>query len=75
MKTGTIIKSFDFHGNTNHYMIGRVIKVVDDLITAETIKRVVDGNESINHGATFSVPVNGAHFMDNGKFNRIEIIG
>lgn len=75
MQTGTIIKAYDFHGNTNHYMVGRVIKVQDEIIMAETIKRVVDGQEAKNFSPTFSAPVNGAHFMDNGKFTRIHVIG
>ncbi len=75
MQTGNIIKAFDFHGNTSHYMVGRVISVQDDMITAETIKRVVDGEEAKRFSPTFTTPLNGAHFMDNGKFTRIHVIG
>lgn len=75
MQKDDIIISYSFHGNTSHYFIGRVVNVEEEMITCETLKRVADGESLPIKSPTFQAPVNGAHFMDNGKFTRIIKLG
>lgn len=43
MKVGSVIKSFDFHGLTDCYMVGRVVDVIDDFILCDTMEIVFEG--------------------------------
>ena len=76
MQVGTLIKSFDFPGNLNCYMIGTVTKVVGDFITCVTIRQVFDGKalplEEFNK--EFSTVMQGSGMFDN-KFERVIILG
>jgi len=47
MQVGTIIKSFDFPGNLNCYMVGAVTKFEGDFIECSTIRQVFDGKAKI----------------------------
>lgn len=78
MKVGDIVKSFDFNGIDNCYMIGRVVSISDLYgdFRAEFIKRVFDGVEDKKFKTDFfSAPVQGNAFMDNDSFPRIQVIG
>ena len=72
MNIGTIIKSFDFPGNLNCYMVGTVTEVSGDCITCDTIKQVFDGKalpmEDFNK--TFRTVRQGAGMFD-AKFQRV----
>ena len=72
MQIGTIIKSFDFPGNLNCYMVGTVTKVEGDFITCDTIKQVFDGkalpNEQFNK--EFRTVAQGSGMFD-ATFQRI----
>ncbi len=76
MEIGNIIKSFDFPGNLNCYMVGTVTKVEGDFISCNTIKQVFDGKalqlEEFNK--TFRVVKQGCNFMDE-KFQRVVLVG
>ena len=76
MNIGTIIKSFDFPGNLNCYMVGTVIKVEGDFITCDTIKQVFDGkalpNEQFNK--EFRTVAQGSGMFD-ATFQRIVELG
>ena len=75
MQVGSIIKSFDFPGNLNCYMVGTVTAIEGDFITCETIKQVFDGKalalEDFNK--TFRTVVQGQGMFDD-KFNRVVVI-
>jgi hypothetical protein len=76
MQVGTIIKSYDFPGNLNCYIVGTVTKIEGDFITCDTIKQVFDGKallmETFNN--TFRTVKQGCAFMDS-TFQRIVEIG
>ena len=75
MQVGSIIKSFDFPGNLNCYMVGTVTALDGDFITCETIKQVFDGKalplEEFNK--TFRTVAQGQGMFDD-KFNRVVVI-
>jgi len=76
MQVGSIIKSFDFPGNLNCYMVGEVIAVQGDELTCRTIKQVFDGkvlpNEKFNK--EFRTVAQGSGMFDN-SFQRVLEIG
>lgn len=73
VKVGDVIRSLDFPGNFECYMIGLVTDVKGDLITCRGISRVWEGrSERIDHNFTTVQP--GAHFMDRRLPGRIEIV-
>jgi hypothetical protein len=76
VKKGDIVKSFDFPGNLNCYMVGTVTEVEGDFITCVTIKQVFDGkalpNEKFNK--EFRTVAQGAGMFDD-KFQRVMVVG
>jgi hypothetical protein len=76
MQVGTIIKSFDFPGNLNCYMVGEVTAVDGDFITCKTIRQVFQGKaeEISEFNEVFRTVKQGASFMDD-KFERVVIVG
>jgi hypothetical protein len=56
MKYGSIIKSYDFPGNTDCYMIGKVVNTDDDFIYCTTIKEVFDGQMAMDPDDSFRTP-------------------
>lgn len=75
MQVGTIIKSFDFPGNLNCYMVGTVTELDGDFITCDTIKQVFDGKalpmEEFNK--TFRTVVQGAGMFDSSCQRIVEL--
>ena len=76
MQVGTIIKSFDFPGNLNCYMVGAVTKFEGDFIECSTIRQVFDGKALLleDFNKTFRTVVQGAGMFD-ASFERIVEIG
>ena len=76
MQIGTLIKSFDFPGNLNCYMIGMITEIDGDFISCDTIKQVFDGKalELDDFNKTFRTVKQGCSFMDN-KFQRVVVLG
>lgn len=76
MKQGTLIKSFDFPGTTDCYMIGRVVDVISDFILCDTVKIVFEGEECPikETKKQFRTVVQGLNFGDD-KFQRIVVLG
>ena len=77
MKVGDIVKSLDFPGVQNCYMIGKVTGVhFDGTFRAKFIKRVWLGSEDrkckIDY---FNAPTQGNHFLDNETDLRVIVIG
>lgn len=78
MKTGDIIKSYDFHNRTDCYMIGEVTDIKDDLIEFKAIKRVVeDRSADTGIGLMYKVPMNGHSMFDDmyPNFERVVVVG
>ena len=76
MQVGSIIKSFDFPGNLNCYIIGEVTDINGEEITCRTIRQVFDSKalqlESFNE--TFRTYAQGTGMFDD-KFERVVLIG
>lgn len=72
---GTIIKSFDFPGRDDHYMIGEVTSVEGGLITCRTIKHVVCGEaRPVDEAtATFRTPAQGCGMFDEKHVRVVEL--
>jgi len=76
MKVGDIIKSLDFNGIPDCYMVGEVVAVqFDGQVRAKFIKRVWQGNIDKKFKTDyFTAPVQGNHFMDNDEMPRIMVV-
>ncbi len=76
MKVGDIVKSLDFNGIEDCYMIGKVVAVqFDGLFRAQFIKRVWEGVEDRKFKTDyFTAPLQGNHFMDRDDQPRIVVI-
>lgn len=77
---GTIVKSFDFHGNTECYYIGEVIAVMDYGFRAKTLKQVVAGKQkdiTMGRNDYFQAPFNGNSMFDETfpSFERVVVVG
>jgi len=76
MQVGDIVKSLDFVGIDNCYMVGKVVSVqFDGQFRAKFIKRVWEGVEDRKFKTDyFTAPLQGEHFMDREDSPRIVII-
>lgn len=76
MQVGDIVKSLDFNGIDNCYMIGKVVAVqFDGQFRAKFIKRVWEGVEDRKFKTDyFTAPLQGNHFMDRDDMPRISVI-
>ena len=77
MQVGTIIKSFDFPGNTSCYMIGEVVGYNKQYgeIVAKTIRIVFDGKvKDVRDAPEFRTVEQGRMFMDDA-FERVVVVG
>ena len=72
-KVGDLIRSLDFPGISEHYMIGMVTEINGDILTVRGITKVVN-TKSERYEGEFTTPQNGAHFMDNRFPGRIVVI-
>jgi len=77
MQVGDIVKSLDFVGIDDCYMVGKVVAVqFDGQFRAKFIKRVWQGSEDQKFKTDFfSAPMQGEHFMDRAEFPRVVVIG
>jgi|688.fasta_scaffold2501201_2 hypothetical protein len=72
-KVGDLIRSLDFPGISEHYMIGMVTEIKGDILTVRGIAKVAN-SKSERYEGEFTTPQNGAHFMDNRFPGRIVVI-
>ena len=77
MKVGDIVKSLDFNGIEDCYMIGEVVCVqFDGLFRAKFLMRVWEGVEDTKFVTDFFIaPMQGNSFMDNDAKPRVRVIG
>ncbi|MEY4331958.1 MAG: hypothetical protein RLZZ196_696 [Bacteroidota bacterium] len=76
MKIGDIVKSLDFRGIDNCYMIGEVVSInFDGTFRAKFMKRVWEGVEDKKFKTDyFTAPLQGEHFLDD-ELPRVFVIG
>lgn len=72
MKVGSVIKSFDFPGITDCYMVGQVVEIDGDYITCDTWEIVFEGEKDVVKGSTkrFRTVKQGCMMFDS-KFQRV----
>jgi hypothetical protein len=75
VQIGSIIKSYDFPGNVECYMVGKVTGVDGDFITCLTLEQVFDrvSEEITEFNKTFRTVAQGAGMFDD-KFNRVVVL-
>ena len=66
IEIGSIVKSLDFPGISDHYITGVVTKIVEDfdMIYMTPIRKIVSGNEVHCSGQEVMFPRPGAAMMD-----------
>ena len=78
IKIGDTIKSLDFPGNDNHWVIGKVLGIVEGYINIEATLRYNDGQSRVyKEGETarfISTPDIGLHFLDEKFPGRLTVI-
>ena len=72
IEIGSVIKSFDFYGNTDCYMIGEVLEIKGNVLVCKTLKQVFNNMEEAGND-TFSTLMQGEGLMDD-KFTRVEVL-
>lgn len=74
---GDIVKSLDFPGMSEHYMIGEVVSVsmMDQSIRCKVLKTVVSGVTKKSKADFFVTPFVGNHFLDEQFPGRLTLIG
>lgn len=82
MQVGDIVKSFDFPGNTECYIVGEVIEVDanDGCFKARTIKQVFGGQVKlveVGFNDYFRAPLPGQNCFDafSPGFERVVVVG
>ena len=73
VQVGDVIRSLDFPGNFECYMIGLVVEVSNETVRCRGISRVWEGQSERMDGY-FTTVQPGAHFMDRKFSGRIEIV-
>jgi hypothetical protein len=74
VNVGEIIKSFDFPGRTDCYIVGSVEIVKNGLIIAKVIRAVSEGKEYDFGDTKFSTYEQGQGLFDD-KFERVMVLG
>lgn len=77
MQVGDIVKSLDFNGIDNCYMVGEVVGVhFDGTFRAKFIKRVWEGVEDRKFKTDYFIaPQQGKFMFDNDAMPRVIVIG
>jgi hypothetical protein len=76
MKVGDIVKSLDFNGILDCYMLGKVVAVqFDGTFRAKLIERVWQGSVDKKFKTDyFTAPLQGNSFMDSDESPRIIVV-
>ena len=77
MQVGTIVKSLDFPGTSDTYMIGTVVSMskMDETIRCKVIKTVISGVTKQSKADFFVTPIQGNHFLDASFPGRLTVLG
>ena len=73
VKVGDMIRSLDFAGRSDCYMIGRVLEIKDGMITCQGMLEVIESRTSTSD-RVFMTPLEGGHFMDELYPGRITVL-
>lgn len=73
VKVGDVIRSLDFAGRSDCYMIGQVLEIKDGMITCQGVSQVIEGRAS-SSDRVFVTPQEGGHFMDQMYPGRITVL-
>jgi hypothetical protein len=76
MKVGDIVKSLDFNGISDCYLIGKVVAIrSDDTFRAKVIERVWQGSVNKKFKSDyFTAPLQGKGFTDSDESPRIIVV-
>jgi hypothetical protein len=76
LKVGDIVKSLDFNGIDDCYMVGQVVGVHNDgSFRAKFMRRVWQGKIDTKFKTDyFTAPLQGEHFMDNDSMPRVSVV-
>ncbi len=76
MQVGDIVKSLDFNGIDNCFMVGKVVDIqFDGTFRAKFIKRVWQGQEDKKFKTDyFTAPMQGEQFMDKSDSPRVIVL-
>lgn len=76
MQVGDIVKSLDFNGIDNCYMVGKIVGVhFDGTFRAKFIKRVWQGVEDRKFKTDyFTAPLQGNSVFDNDSIPRVSVV-
>ena len=76
LKVGSVVKSLDFNGINDCYMVGKVVAIQSDGgFRARCISRVWQGSIDKKFKPDFfTAPLQGEHFMDSAEFPRIIVL-
>ena len=73
VKVGDVIRSLDFAGRLDCYMIGQVLEIKDGLIRCQGVSQVIEGRASSSN-REFVTPEIGGHFFDTQFPGRITVL-
>lgn len=77
LKVGDVVKSFDFAGTEDCYMVGEVVSISKEFgdFRAKFINRVWLGKKDAKFKTDyFTAPLQGNHFLDNDSTPRVVVI-
>jgi hypothetical protein len=74
IKIGSTIKSYDFNGNTECFIVGEVQSIDDDFYYCSVIKTVFDSKEIKIKSPTFRCLKQGLLMNDSDSFPRITLL-
>lgn len=73
IKIGSVIKSYDFYGNTECYLIGEVTEINGTVLVCKTLKQVFNNLEEAPTNDVFQTVIQGEGLMDD-KYIRVELV-
>ena len=73
VKVGDVIRSLDFPGRLDCYMIGQVLEIKNGEIKCQGVSQVIEGKASSSN-RVFIAPDIGHHFMDQMHPGRITVL-
>ena len=77
LKIGDTVKSLDFNGIQDCYMVGEVVGVFrsSGIFRAKFVRRVWQGKIDTKYKTDyFTAPLQGEHFLDDPKMPRVSVI-
>lgn len=73
IKLFSVIKSLDFPGNEDYYLVGTVVEFIEDMIKVKGFTKTI-GDRIVDTDEYYMVPAPGVHFLDEKFPGRITVI-